>query len=1043
MRAPHLALLSLVGLAACGDGGTYAVLHFENGPAGVNVINATLTLATDPTPQPATYNAGAGAAFTFPQTAVIQFVTESGALTVDAEARDSANNLVAKATGKGTVQRGKTIDVEIDFAAMMPPDMTTPPGTLVVSPTLFDFGAANIGQTGVAKRFTVTNNGTLASGNITVTKSGDMSDFTVASPADCATRSLDPGGSCTVDVQFTPMTPLVKNAQLVITADGPGGVATAALTGKGVAKGNLAFNEDAHTFPDTLLDSASADVTFTLKNSALAASANVTVSLVGTDKDQFEIANDHCTGNSVMGMGTCDVTVHAKPTAREVVTATLEADAGMDTALVTLTGKGLAPAHLKIDKPYTMASPFDLGQVEVGATGDGTGLSNLYTFMVTNDGDVAAGELNVALVPSMGAEINALMPQTTCSAAMTGGGSGPPPTVLNPGDSCAVVLALQPQTFGIKNVEIDLSATPGGMVSTFVKGVGHDQVVLQLHNDTTTGGTGSIHDSVNNLNCPFDNSGTQCAKTFDRTDQNMAPHVSLGIMNLGPNSMLEKWATTPTGLPCDGNSVTPCQVTFDTSYAAGTYDITAIYSKSTYHVNVQRTDANFTGAVGSLGSLTFSDAAFATCGSGCQTNADETPNTQIVITASGLGPGGLPNGDFPLRGIRITTASGNVPVYCNEGNKRTALDANPLVCTVTVNADLQVNVTYSAHNYAFVSSQTYDGNLGGLGGADSKCQSLADAVSLPGTFKAVLSDSNNDVSARLPAKRGWVRVDAKPFCNARDELFGNAPSNNYRMYLPLVFDETGAQHNNLTDKYRTASNGQGLRTSVSCSDWTNNANVGATVVWGTAGAVSEPWINYNSDGTNCATKYGLICMGTDNDEPIPPPPPMGGARRIFVSAVNVAGGFPLTTRANMDIECQNEGSAAFPGGMFRAYVATTASSAQSQANITSTWTRPDNFIVGDQTALFGNGPLATGINQHADGSYIGVITNVWTGAATPGAAAANGNADSCIDWTAETGGGGTSGRASIAGAAASGYFDIGPAHGCGQGNPFYCIQYGP
>ena len=41
----------------------------------------------------------------------------------------------------------------------------------------------------------------------------------------------------------------------------------------------------------------------------------------------------------------------------------------------------------------------------------------------------------------------------------------------------------------------------------------------------------------------------------------------------------------------------------------------------------------------------------------------------------------------------------------------------------------------------FVSSQTYDGNLGGLAGADAKCQGLADAAGLKGTFKALLLDS--------------------------------------------------------------------------------------------------------------------------------------------------------------------------------------------------------------------------------------------------------------------------------------------------------------
>ena len=42
----------------------------------------------------------------------------------------------------------------------------------------------------------------------------------------------------------------------------------------------------------------------------------------------------------------------------------------------------------------------------------------------------------------------------------------------------------------------------------------------------------------------------------------------------------------------------------------------------------------------------------------------------------------------------------------------------------------------------FVTSQSYKGNLGGLNGADAKCQTLADSTGLNGTFKAYLGDWN-------------------------------------------------------------------------------------------------------------------------------------------------------------------------------------------------------------------------------------------------------------------------------------------------------------
>ena len=49
----------------------------------------------------------------------------------------------------------------------------------------------------------------------------------------------------------------------------------------------------------------------------------------------------------------------------------------------------------------------------------------------------------------------------------------------------------------------------------------------------------------------------------------------------------------------------------------------------------------------------------------------------------------------------------------------------------------------------FTTSLKYDGNLGGLAGADAKCQARAVAAALPGTYKAWLSDSAASPSTRF------------------------------------------------------------------------------------------------------------------------------------------------------------------------------------------------------------------------------------------------------------------------------------------------------
>lgn len=58
----------------------------------------------------------------------------------------------------------------------------------------------------------------------------------------------------------------------------------------------------------------------------------------------------------------------------------------------------------------------------------------------------------------------------------------------------------------------------------------------------------------------------------------------------------------------------------------------------------------------------------------------------------------------------------------------------------------------------FLSSVDYQGNLGGLSGADAKCQALAGAAGLPGSYRAWLSDDTSSPSARFVRSPGPYRL---------------------------------------------------------------------------------------------------------------------------------------------------------------------------------------------------------------------------------------------------------------------------------------------
>ncbi len=59
----------------------------------------------------------------------------------------------------------------------------------------------------------------------------------------------------------------------------------------------------------------------------------------------------------------------------------------------------------------------------------------------------------------------------------------------------------------------------------------------------------------------------------------------------------------------------------------------------------------------------------------------------------------------------------------------------------------------------FVTSQTYQGNFGGIAAADSICRHLARAADLRGRWRAFLSDEQTDAIDRIRDRGPWHRTD--------------------------------------------------------------------------------------------------------------------------------------------------------------------------------------------------------------------------------------------------------------------------------------------
>jgi len=162
-----------------------------------------------------------------------------------------------------------------------------------------------------------------------------------------------------------------------------------------------------------------------------------------------------------------------------------------------------------------------------------------------------------------------------------------------------------------------------------------------------------------------------------------------------------------------------------------------------------------------------------------------------------------------------------------------------------------------------VSSALYSGNLGGLPGADSKCQSLAGAAGLCGTFKAWLSDGTGAAAARLThavgnyvltngeiVASGWSGLTTATLLHAIDvtETKGAAPVGTVKCggssQVPVW---SGATNSGIA-----VANG-------SCSNW-GSTSTSPGAAFGNADATNAAWSGMCQIVTVCPDTAALYCL---------------------------------------------------------------------------------------------------------------------------------------------------------------------------------------
>lgn len=167
------------------------------------------------------------------------------------------------------------------------------------------------------------------------------------------------------------------------------------------------------------------------------------------------------------------------------------------------------------------------------------------------------------------------------------------------------------------------------------------------------------------------------------------------------------------------------------------------------------------------------------------------------------------------------------------------------------------------NKHIFVSSALYTGDTGGLAGADSKCQALADAAGLCGMFKAWLSDGTGDATFRLThatgnyvlmngqiVASGWSGLTSGTLQHAidRTETNGAAP-------IGTVTCGGGA----IVPVWTGTTSSGAVAASGSCSNW-RSTGTGVAGVFGSADATNAAWTAMCQLLTVCASTAALYCV---------------------------------------------------------------------------------------------------------------------------------------------------------------------------------------
>ncbi len=225
-----------------------------------------------------------------------------------------------------------------------------------------------------------------------------------------------------------------------------------------------------------------------------------------------------------------------------------------------------------------------------------------------------------------------------------------------------------------------------------------------------------------------------------------------------------------------------------------------------------------------------------------------TPNIAISIA-------GDPSAQYSINGGAFTSAAGTVSegdtvaIQANSPAPGTRLQLDLTIGSATFNwsiiteGDCGGGGCAGVDKRVFATSTTYRGNLGGVIGADAKCQTQADAATLGGTWRAIISQP---VAANWAANRidyNWDRL-----VDINGTVIATSPSDLWdgTIASPINIDENGVvQTGNVWTSSTSfgASISENTTVGDNCSNWTDGLSDSSGLKAGAISAVNSTWIS--------------------------------------------------------------------------------------------------------------------------------------------------------------------------------------------------------